>query len=252
MTPPDGTADTILDALQERAKELTCLYRLNEICNRPQASLDEIFRDVIDILPPGWQYPAECRARITADGAVYEPPGLIGTPWVQAAPILVQGEVVGNVEVFYLKAMPASDEGPFLKEERKLIDTVAERLGHLLLHRKLLDRIQGRQGSVEGLPAPPRGDWWVIIDFLRKTDEHLLMRVSRRMINYLCWNGLAEAQDLLPRFTAGNGDDDTRLRGRAPDPAWPQHSRGKPERQGFELPAAGNIHRVASLCAGRS
>jgi len=202
MSSPGGPADTILDALQERAKELTCLYRLNEICNRPQASLDEIFRDVIDILPPGWQYPAECKARITADGAVYEPPGLIGTPWVQAAPIRVQGEVVGSVEVFYVEPMPASDEGPFLKEERKLIDTVAERLAQLLLHRKLLDRIQGRQGAVEGLPAPPRGDWWVIIDFLRKTDEHLLMRVSRRMINYLCWNGIAEAQDLLPRFTA--------------------------------------------------
>jgi pyruvate,water dikinase len=203
MSSPGGRADTILDALQERAKELTCLYRLNEICNRPQASLDEIFRDVIDILPPGWQYPAECRARITADGAVYEPSGLIGTPWVQAAPIRVQGQVIGSVEVFYVEPMPASDEGPFLKEERKLIDTVAERLGQLLLHRKLLDKIQGRQGAVEGLPAPPRGDWWVIIDFLRKTDEHLLMRVSRRMINYLCWNGIAEAQDLLPRFTAG-------------------------------------------------
>lgn len=201
MTSPDGPVDTILDALQERAKELTCIYRVNEICNRPQASLDEIFRDVIDILPPGWQYPAECLARITADGVVYEPPGLTGTPWVQVAPIRVQGEVVGSVEVFYVKPMPAAAEGPFLKEERKLIDTVAERLGQLLLQRKLLDRIQAWQGAVESLSAPPRGDWWVIIDFLRKTDQHLLMRVSRRMINYLCWNGIAEAHDLLPRFT---------------------------------------------------
>ena len=96
MSSPDGPVDTILDALQERAKELTCLYRVNEICNRPQASLDEIFRDVIDVLPPGWQYPAECQARITADGVVYEPPGLIGTPWVQVAPIRVQGEVGGQ------------------------------------------------------------------------------------------------------------------------------------------------------------
>jgi pyruvate,water dikinase len=205
MSSPDGVVDSVLDALQERAKELTCLYRVNEICNRQQSSLDEIFRDVIEVLPPGWQYPADCQARITADGVVYEPPGLTGTPWVQVAPIRVQGEVVGNVEVFYVRDMPAADEGPFLKEERKLIDTVAERLGQLLLHRKLLDRIQGWQGAVEGLSAQPRGEWWVIIDFLRKTDQHLLARVSRRMINYLCWNGIAEAQDLLPRFTGGRG-----------------------------------------------
>ena len=68
-------ANTIIDALQERAKELTCLYRVHEICNRPQASLDEIFRDVIEVLPPGWQYPTECLGADHADGAVYEPPG---------------------------------------------------------------------------------------------------------------------------------------------------------------------------------
>jgi pyruvate,water dikinase len=205
MSSAGGVVDSVLDALQERAKELTCLYRVNEICNRQQASLDEIFRDVIDVLPPGWQYPAECQARITADGVVYEPPGLTGTPWVQVAPIRVQGESVGSVEVFYVRDMPAADEGPFLKEERKLIDTIAERLGQLLLHRKLLDRLQGWQGAVEGLSAAPRGDWWVIIDFLRKTDQNLLARVSRRMINHLCWDGIAEAQDLLPRFTGGRG-----------------------------------------------
>ena len=196
-----SSVDSVLDALQERAKELTCLYRVNEICNRQQASLDEIFRDVIGVLPPGWQYPAECQARITADGVVYEPQELTGTPWVQVAPIRVQGEAVGSVEVFYVRDLPAADEGPFLKEERKLIDTVAERLGQLLLHRKLLDRLQGWQGAVDGLPAAPRGDWRVIIDFLRKTDQNLLARVSRRMINYLCWDGIAAAQDLLPRFT---------------------------------------------------
>ncbi|MFI5180374.1 MAG: PEP/pyruvate-binding domain-containing protein [Thermoanaerobaculia bacterium] len=201
MMPPGGPVDTILYALQERAKELTCLYRVNEICSRPQASVDEIFRGIVDVLPPGWQWPTQCQARITADDVVYAPPGWIRTPWLQSSPIRVQGEVVGSVEVSYRKEMPLSDEGPFLKEERKLIDTVAERLSELLLHRKLLDKIQTWHAAVEGFDSRPREDWWVIIDFLRKTDQHLLVRISRRMINFLCWNGVAEAQELLPRFT---------------------------------------------------
>ena len=50
----------------------------------------------------------------------------------------------------------------------------------------------------DGRPLDPdAGEWSVIIEFLRKTDQHLLMRVSRRMLNYLCWNGIAEAQELL-------------------------------------------------------
>ena len=201
MTPPGGPVDSILDALQERAKELTCLYRVNEICNRPQVSLDEIFRSILDVLPPGWQWPDECQARILVEDGVYAPPGWTRTPWVQSSPIRVQGEIVGSVEVSYRKEMPVSDEGPYLKEERKLLDTVAERLGELLLHRKLLDKIQTWQAAVEGFESRPREDWWVIIDFLRKTDQHLLVRISRRMINYLCWNGVEEAQELLPRFT---------------------------------------------------
>ncbi len=201
MKAPGGPVDTILDALQERAKELNCIYRVNEICNRPQASVDEIFRSVVEVLPPGWQWPAECQARIDVDDVVYAPPGWSRTPWAQSSPIRVQGEVVGTVEVSYRKETPASDEGPFLKEERKLIDTVAERLGELLLHRKLLDKIQTWQAAVEGFESRPREDWWVIIDFLRKTDQHLLVRISRRMLNYLCWNGVGEAQELLPRFT---------------------------------------------------
>ena len=206
MTSP---VDSMLDALQERAKELTCLYRVNETCNREHASLDEIFREVVDVLPAGWQFSADCRARITADGVVYERDGLTATPWVQAAPIRVQGEPVGTVEVFYLRERPPGDEGPFLKEERKLIDTVAERLGQLLLQRKLLDRLQGlRAAAAEPVPAAARGDWRIVVEFLRKTDQNLLARVSRRMINYLCWDGIAAAQDLLPRFTGRQASEE--------------------------------------------
>ena len=39
----------------------------------------------------------------------------------------------------------------------------------------------------------------VIVDFLSKTDQALGARVGRRMLNYLSWHGVAEAQELLLR-----------------------------------------------------
>ena len=42
------------------------------------------------------------------------------------------GEWRGAVEVCYLEERPQSDEGPFLKEERSLIEAVAERLGRII------------------------------------------------------------------------------------------------------------------------
>jgi len=201
--------DHLLEALQERAKELTCIYRVNEVCSLPQSSLDEIFRSVVQILPFGWQYPEACFARIKVDKTVYEAPGALATRWRQSAGIRVQGEAVGEVEVFYRDERPPSDEGPFLKEERKLIDTVAERLGQLLLQRRLLDLLHGWEGEPARPASGPRAEWWIIVDFLKSTDPRLLIRISRRMINYLCWNGVGAAQDLLPRFTGGREPEDS-------------------------------------------
>ena len=48
-----------------------------------------------------------------------------------------KANLVGVVEVFYTKQMPHADEGPFLKEERKLIETVAERIASTIIQRRL-------------------------------------------------------------------------------------------------------------------
>src|SRR5512135_2500647 len=98
--------DTIIESLQERAKELNCLYNVHELINRPDASIDEVCRALLETIPSGYQYPSVCWARITVDGTTYEPPRATVTPWVQKAPIVMQGENVGILEVFYARQMP--------------------------------------------------------------------------------------------------------------------------------------------------
>jgi hypothetical protein len=46
-----------------------------------------------------------------------------------SANIIGHGKRIGTVEVYYLVEMPLRDEGPFLKEERDLINVIAGRLG---------------------------------------------------------------------------------------------------------------------------
>ena len=145
---------------------------------------------------------------------MYEPPRSQATESVQRAPISVQGETVGSIEVIYTRQMPKSDEGPFLKEERKLIDTIAQRLGHYLMQQRLRGTLRNWELAMENIETKDRRQWWVIIEFLRKTDQHLLSRIARRMINYLCWNGVEEAHQLLRVFSAdvrgGRSEDDNR------------------------------------------
>ena len=43
----------------------------------------------------------------------------------------MHGAVAGKIDIGYLKEMPEDYEGPFMKEERLLLDTIAERLGRI-------------------------------------------------------------------------------------------------------------------------
>jgi hypothetical protein len=109
-------------------KELNCLYAIEESVSHEDVPLGEILRGVVQAVPSGWQYADVCRARITYGGQVYESAEFAETPWVQHAPICVQAEPVGALEVFYIEHMPDADEGPFLQSECKLVEA-ATRLG---------------------------------------------------------------------------------------------------------------------------
>jgi hypothetical protein len=198
MSTAERSLDDILRALQERAKELHCLYRVDEVLNRKDVEWSSALRELVQIMPLGWQYPDRCVARLTLEGRVFEPPDFQETAWGQHADIVFEGETAGEISVYYTERMPNADEGPFLKEERRLINAIAERVGYLLLQRQLRRALPiSRDGAEERGPV---GRWGVILDFLRSTDRTLLRRISRRMINHLCWNDVKDAERLLLEF----------------------------------------------------
>jgi len=197
MTDQGRPFDRIIRALQERAKELNCLYRVDELLRQPDTPVEDVFQELIQVIPAGWQHTGACRARLIYLNKVFQAPDFLETDWMQSSPILVQGEAVGKVEVSYTSAMPKADEGPFLKEERKLLDTIADRIGQMLHHRELKTAFERPEREAERTDEERRQEWWVILDFLRMTDKSLLKRIARRMINHLNYNGVQEARELL-------------------------------------------------------
>jgi len=194
----EGSAEGLVRALTERAKELNCLYRVEEILSGREAPVEEVLQKVVEALPPGWQHSAGCRAKVVFRGLSVGSPDLVETPWVQTATITLQGEAVGSVSVYYTEAMPTADEGPFLKEERRLIDTIADRLGQFLLHRELT-AIFGQMRD-RGLEQGP--GFRVVLDLLRRTDQTLFRRIARKMLNQLSFNGVERAQALLRQLAS--------------------------------------------------
>lgn len=118
-------------ALQERVKELDCLYGIERIAARPGLTVDEICQEVVNLLPKSWQYQDIACARITLGKKEFRTDPFNTTEWKQSANINVKELKEGTVEVYYLEVRPELDEGPFQKEERLLIDAVAGQLGGL-------------------------------------------------------------------------------------------------------------------------
>jgi DNA-binding CsgD family transcriptional regulator len=129
-------------ALRERIKELNCLYGITRLTERGPDSLEEFLKRVVNILPPSWQYPEITCARITFQGKTYKTEGFKITKWRQAARIMMFNEPVGEVEVFYTQQKPALYEGPFLREERTLIDAVAENIGAVAMRLSAEQKLQ--------------------------------------------------------------------------------------------------------------
>lgn len=188
--------DKLLIDLKERAKELNCLYEVEEIMSEPNLSLEDLFSRIVNTIPAGWQYPDVCEARIIYGDIRIQTASYRDTDWIQHSAILVQDETVGRISVCYTEERPAADEGPFLKEERKLIDTIADRLKHRIFYDnlKLVFEKQKRQGDFSE-------EWPVILDWLKRTDPKLLSRISRKMLNHLTWTGFDDAHRIFERLS---------------------------------------------------
>ena len=108
----------------ERKKELKGIRQTAEALKKT-SSLSESLQEVCSFLPDAWQYPESTVARITYGGNIYTSSGFKETPWTQQQNFETPDGKNGNIEIFYLKEFPQSFEGPFLKEERDLLNNLA-------------------------------------------------------------------------------------------------------------------------------
>ncbi|MDY6916163.1 MAG: nucleotidyltransferase domain-containing protein [Candidatus Cloacimonadota bacterium] len=132
----------LLKQLTERAKELNCLYQVDEILKDFSSDLRTVLTNLLEAIHPGWQYVDVCKARICYRGTCVTSEGFRETSWFQKADITVDNEKVGKIEVFYVEKVKNDDDNPFLQEEQKLLNTIAEKLGNYFFHRRLREIFQ--------------------------------------------------------------------------------------------------------------
>lgn len=110
-----------ISALNERIKELTCLYEISSIAALQHGNLDEVLVKIVNRLPLAWMFPDRAVGEIEIDGRTFRSGKKPFDSMVQKASIHTDDQLRGEVRMHY----PNEDKIFFLEEEQQLITNVA-------------------------------------------------------------------------------------------------------------------------------
>jgi DNA-binding NarL/FixJ family response regulator len=137
--------------LEERVKELACLYDLAKIISPQGTSLDEMLKQAVDLIPSGYQNPGCTNARIVFQGKEFTTPQFQRSVWNQNFPLFVDGEWAGSVEVSYTGEWADAENAPFLAEESSLLNGIVRLLENSISCKIADERLR----DTCGIGSPP-------------------------------------------------------------------------------------------------
>ncbi|WP_158303660.1 methyl-accepting chemotaxis protein [Methanosphaerula palustris] len=206
--------EALLHDYGERVKEQTLFYSTATLIQDDLHTTAEVLSEIVELIPPGWQYPEVTAARITVGDVDVRTRNYRKTSWSQTAQFSVKGGKEGVIEVVYLEEKPAEVEGPFLAEERNLINSLSDML------KTYLDRKSGEEHLAERIKEQEA----LLHDYGERVKEQTLFYSTATLIQddlHTTAEVLSEIVELIPpgwqypevtaaRITVGDVDVRTR------------------------------------------
>lgn len=142
--------------LGERVKELGCLYQISRLAERAGLSRERFIRELLPVIAHSWQHPSITCVRIKVRDDEFQTEDFRLTPWRQTEDITAEGCPIGRIDVCYLEKRPDADEGPFLREERELIQAIGKHIGELVARKDAESAMSRQQRLLERSQAEIR------------------------------------------------------------------------------------------------
>jgi CRP-like cAMP-binding protein len=132
---------SILQNLDERTKELHCIYGVDEALNDFDSEIEVVLGKIIEIVPMGWRFSDICKAKIVFDNFELYSEGYKETDLKITSKIIVDNKDYGEFSVVYIKPIK-TEKRIFLSEEIILLNTIASKLSNYFLLKRLRKTIQ--------------------------------------------------------------------------------------------------------------
>ncbi|MBN2082879.1 response regulator [bacterium] len=138
--------------LTERIKELRCLFGISQLSIKPNLTLQQFIQGVAELIPPAWQYPELCSARVRIDDTDFTTPGYGDSTVCQRRPVYLGGQPIGEIQVCYA-SLPEPDQEPFLVEEEQLLINISEAVSLVVADFASRQRIREYQERLRSLAS---------------------------------------------------------------------------------------------------
>jgi CRP/FNR family transcriptional regulator, polysaccharide utilization system transcription regulator len=139
---------TVLHNLNERTKELNCLYLVDEILQDFNSTIEAVFSKLNKIIPKSMQHVDICRTCIFFDNKEYSNEPFKKTELKLSAQSNTDGKTI-EVCVYYIKPVKIEHRTIFLPEEKKLINTLAEKIARYIEYRLLRESLNKKMANTE-------------------------------------------------------------------------------------------------------
>lgn len=206
-----GTLERHRAALQERVKELRCLYSVSNELARTDIEWREVLKSVVDIVPGGWRYPESARARLRVEDNEVVSRDFEATKWSLSVEVWVGNEAVGSLQVFYAEEKPERDVGPFSEEEQSLLNDLARRIGQTISNRRYQQEVDTSRRRFQDF-AEAASDWlWEMDENLKFTYfseriEAVMGQPVSHWIGKSRWDMTGEQVDEDPKWRRHRAD----------------------------------------------
>ncbi len=196
--------------LQERIKEQQCLYLVLELTTDDNLSVAEVCQQTAELIPAHMLHEDAAMARIKYKGEVFSSSNWTERQAILSSPIRISAEETGKIEVAYSRELPdqPGGEGPFLPEERIMLNSIAKHLARMLQDRQVREALAHSQrlqavGQLTGSIAHDFNNLLTVIlgnaetlyDIYRDSDENTAEMAG--MINSAANRGAELTQRLL-------------------------------------------------------
>jgi CheY-like chemotaxis protein len=129
--------DQLEHMVQERTKELRCLYNISNLIEKPDLSFEEILQGIVNYIPSAMPYPDDTYVRITLGDHEFTTDQFCETASKQTSSILVNGKQKGVLDIFLSQHL--SDDICYIKEQNDFIFNIINKI------EKVIERIETKE-----------------------------------------------------------------------------------------------------------